>query len=105
MSETNIRLNGEHIKITISGPSTRFSGVDLHTAAISELIEQADTNFEEKLNDHDAAGEFYASVLTAIADRYASDCEEFGVVLNRDRLSVAQVIRRLLTDLKARGVL
>jgi hypothetical protein len=105
MSDLKIRLSGEHLKITISGPSTRFSGLDLHTAAITELIQQADTNFEAKLNDHDAEGEFYASVLTAIADRYASDSEDVGVELNEDELSVSQVIRRLLDDLNERGVL
>jgi hypothetical protein len=103
MSAGEFRYNGEGLEIRVRGASTRFSGMDLHTAAIVELIEAADTGFEEKIGDPEAPWEFYAAVLAGVARHYVETASQYGDDVDEDRQSAGEILQGLLGELRRQG--
>jgi hypothetical protein len=100
MSELTIEFEDDRLHITLRGPSTRGFGLDLYTAAITALIEEADTRGAEKTGDEDAAPEFYAAILAAVARHYAADSPDETI---EDRQSAGEIVAQLLGHLRAEG--
>lgn len=65
------------------------------------LIEEADTHWEEKQGNLEAASEFYANVLAAVARHYAAEGVDEST--DEDQVSAGAILERMLTDLRAEG--
>ena len=102
MADTKLRFEGDGLTVAIRGPSTDGMGLDLLTAAVTTLIESADTHHAEKRGNGDAAAEFYAAVLAAVARHYAVDASELEAV-DEDRDSVGALLEQLLGELRQGG--
>ena len=98
-----IHFEGDGFHVTISGASGRYGAHDLYMAALVHLIEQADTNFEEKSVGPEAQSAFYARVLGAVARHYIVTLQEYGDVVDEDRQSEGEILERLLAALRAEG--
>lgn len=101
-----IEVNHEDLEITIKGEAKEFFGRGLLTRGIATLITGADTHGWEK--EHLEAGgdkspidEFYAAVLTAVAERYRDDMAEF----TDEKYTVEQVLLLLIDQLRTSGYL
>lgn len=101
-----IEVNDEDLEITIKGEAKEFFGRDLLTRGIATLITGADTHGWEKEHlegkgDKSPTEQFYAAVLTAVAERYRDDMTEF----TDEEYTVDQALSLLIDQLRSTGYL
>lgn len=101
-----IAIKDDGIEITIKGEAKEFFGRDLYTRGIATLITGADTHGWEKRHlegggEKSPVEEFYAAVLTAVAERYCNDMAEF----TDEEYTVDQALSLLIDQLRTSGYL
>lgn len=100
MSTIHVDANG--LEIVIKGEANQPHAQDLVTMAIVALISEADTHGWEKADieqhgETEAANQFYAAILSAIARHYAVDS-----ILTEER-PTADILEELIVRLREEG--
>jgi len=99
-----IAINDDGIEITIKGEPKKPFGRDLFIRGITTLIAAADTyswekSYFEGKHDESPTEEFYAAILTAVAQHHMIDMA--GVT--DEEYTVEQVLSFLIDQLRASG--
>lgn len=103
MDKRTIEIHGNGIRAVIEGPAEVFFGQDLVERAVSHLIEDYDSSWQEKEGDDDAAYRFYGSVLSAVARHHWADRSSFSDHV--EMLSTRDLLHTLIDALDETGKL